>query len=110
MPSHGIRKTQRTWRRRVFLELYRNRRWHEIEDCRAYLARMAWRTAIRRSRSRPRQLEQELPVTLGSAEPDPEVQAIDVQRERLMRAMIDQLPEKLRQPLALAAFGRLQSG
>ena len=91
----------------TFLELYRGNRWHEIDDARAYLARMAWRFAVRRQGTRPASRNQELPSTFPSSEPNPEDHAIDGQLESHLHALIDKLPEKLRQPLALSGLGEL---
>src|ERR1035441_2576639 len=40
-----------------FLQLYRGGRWSEIEDQRGYLARVAWRMAVRRRRTRHEEVE-----------------------------------------------------
>jgi RNA polymerase sigma-70 factor (ECF subfamily) len=57
-------------------------------------------------------LEQELPMEmegeLRSRETSPEQSAMDQQLEAWLHARIDALPEKLRQPLALAALGELK--
>lgn len=88
----------------TFLQLYRHPRWPQIDDHRSYLARIAWRTAIRRTRKS----DQQLPMTLPSLNPSPETSAIDQQRESHLHALIDQLPQKLRIPLALSALGELK--
>jgi RNA polymerase sigma-70 factor, ECF subfamily len=90
----------------TFLQLYRGERWKQIEDERSYLARVAWRLAVRR---RPRTREQELPAQIYSAAASPEESAMDQELEIWLHARIDALPEKLRQPLALAALGELKS-
>ncbi|MGA2851506.1 MAG: sigma-70 family RNA polymerase sigma factor [Terracidiphilus sp.] len=90
----------------TFLELYRGERWKEVEDERGYLARVAWRLAVRRRK--PGRLEQELPLDVQSRAASPEDVAIDADLERWLHARIDALPEKLRQPLALAALGELK--
>lgn len=90
----------------TFLQVYRGKRWEAIEDQRGYLARVAWRLAVRRRR--PRMVEQDLPEEMPSGEDGPEQRAIDRQLEAWLHARIDALPEKLRQPLALAALGELK--
>jgi len=94
----------------TFLQLYRGNRWQQIEDERGYLARVAWRLAVRQRK--PRMLEQELPpelhVETRSGEASPEQSAMDRQLETWLHARIDALPEKLLQPLALAALGELK--
>jgi RNA polymerase sigma-70 factor (ECF subfamily) len=86
----------------AFLQLLRGGRWWQIEDERGYLARVTWRLAVRR-KTRP--AEEELPPQLYSAAANPEAEAIDADLEAWLHSRIDQLPEKLRQPLALAALG-----
>ena len=90
----------------TFLQLYQGDRWKQIEDERAYLARVAWRLAVRRRK--PRTIEQELPLDIHSSQRGPDTVAIDRQLEAWLHARIDELPEKLRQPLALAALGELK--
>jgi RNA polymerase sigma-70 factor (ECF subfamily) len=90
----------------TFLELYRGRRWEGIEDHQAYLARVAWRLAVRRRR--PRTGELELDDEMAAPEASPEQSAMDAQTEAWLHAAIDGLPEKLRQPLALAALSELK--
>jgi RNA polymerase sigma-70 factor (ECF subfamily) len=90
----------------AFLQLYRGNRWDQVEDERGYLARVAWRLAVRRRR--PGNEEQELPAQLYSLAASPEESAMDREMEAWMHSAIDQLPEKLRQPLALVALGELK--
>jgi len=89
----------------TFLELFRGGRWRQMTDERAYLARMTWRLAAHGRGARAR--GEELSADLASASAGPEQTAIDRNMERRLHALIDQLPEKLRQPLALAALGDL---
>jgi RNA polymerase sigma-70 factor (ECF subfamily) len=94
----------------TFLQIFRGGRWEQIEDERGYLARVAWRMAVRRRK--PRLLEQELPpetsFALPSGEVSPEQSAMNRQLEAWLHTRIDALPEKLRQPLVLAALGELK--
>jgi RNA polymerase sigma-70 factor (ECF subfamily) len=90
----------------TFLQLYRGDRWEQIEDQQGYLARVAWRLAVRRRSSQAR--SQELPQQMVSLDASPEESAIDAELEAWLHARIDRLPEKLRQPLALAALGELK--
>ena len=53
-------------------------------------------------------LEQELLLDVQSREASPEDVAIDAELEGWLHARIDALPEKLRQPLALAALEELK--
>jgi RNA polymerase sigma-70 factor (ECF subfamily) len=90
----------------TFLQVYRGDRWKQIEDERGYLARVAWRLAVRQQK--PRMREQELLVEQHSRQASPEESAMDRQLESWLHARIDALPEKLRQPLALLALGELK--
>jgi len=94
----------------TFLQLYRGDRWQAIEDEGGYLARVAWRLAVRRRRPGmlERELSPEMQLELRSGEASPEQSAMDRQLEAWLHARIDALPEKLRQPLALAALGELK--
>ena len=87
----------------AFLQVYRGQNWNQIQDPRAYLARAVWRSAVRQKK--PRLREQELPLDLHSFAVTPEDAAIDRQMQAWLHSRIDALPEKLRQPLALAALG-----
>jgi RNA polymerase sigma-70 factor (ECF subfamily) len=90
----------------TFLQVYRGDRWKQIEDERGYLARVAWRLAVRQQK--PRKREQELLVEQRSRQGNPEESAMNRQLEGWLHARIDALPEKLRQPLALLALGELK--
>lgn len=89
-----------------FLQMYRNPKWQHIDNHRAYLARIVWRLAIRKQHSQ--RSHQPLPIDFHSSAATPEDRAIDQQREAQLHALIDQLPEKLRQPLALSAIADLK--
>jgi RNA polymerase sigma-70 factor (ECF subfamily) len=89
----------------TFLQLHNSGRLEQVDDPKSYLARIVWRNAVRRSPSRPE--PQELPDNLESHAPNPEKSSIQLQMESQMHALIDRLPEKLRQPLALSALGDL---
>ena len=90
----------------TFLQLYRGDRWEQIEEEKGYLARVAWRLAAKRRSSQAR--NQELPQQIVSLDASPEESAIDAELEAWLHARINTLPEKLRQPLALAALGELK--
>src|ERR1035441_9344133 len=63
----------------TFLQLFRGGRWDQVEDQQAYLARAAWRLAVRRRK--PRAQEQELDLQTPSADASPEQSAMDAQLE-----------------------------
>ncbi len=90
----------------TFLQLLRPAASEPIREERSYLARIAWRLAVRR---RKRISPQELPPDSPSFQASPESDAIENQTQTWLHAQIDALPEKLRQPLALTALGELSS-
>ena len=90
----------------AFLELYRGDRWMQVADQPAYLSRVAWRLAVRRRN--PARQTAELDLDTPTFAASPEQSAIDAQLEARLHSAIDGLPEKLRQPLALAALGDLK--
>lgn len=94
----------------ALLKLARLDDWPTMQDERAYLARVVWRTALDRRASR----------TVGVEEPDAEVRIVDgrptpehaaaMDDERaLLRDLIERLPEELRQPLVLSAIEEMSS-
>lgn len=84
----------------VFLKLLRSGTWRSIRDEKAFIARAAWRAAVDRLRVNvPVALEDEMPA----AQPGPEAATVAADWQRAIHALIDSLPEELRQPLALSA-------
>ena len=61
--------------RETFLQVYKGNRWRQIEDERGYLARVAWRLAVRQRKLGIR--EQELSPETRSREASPEKLAMD---------------------------------
>jgi RNA polymerase sigma-70 factor, ECF subfamily len=99
----------------TFLKLYRNRGWRNMENERAFLARVAWRIAVdRRSGSVHTSAysidEGAFEVTdPQSSGPDPEEALIFADDHALIHSMIDALPEELRVPLILSSDDELNS-
>jgi RNA polymerase sigma-70 factor (ECF subfamily) len=107
----------------TFMQLLRGAADRTIDDERGYLARVAWRAAVRlatrrrqpmgrgavpvpaREMAQPEQWLREL----AAAGPTPEQAAVQGDLEAWLHGQIDALPEKLRRPLALAALGELTS-
>jgi RNA polymerase sigma-70 factor (ECF subfamily) len=81
-----------------------------IQDERGYLARVAWRLSVRRKQRPPPEARSE-EILLQQLAPgrSPEQAALDGNLETWLHRRIDELPPKLRQPLALAALGELAS-
>ena len=90
----------------VFLKIYRTRAWEEIVDARAFLARATWRVAASR---RPRRKSGALQEDIPDRGLNPERIAIEAHAEAMVHRLIDALPEKLRQTLALSAIEELDS-
>jgi RNA polymerase sigma-70 factor (ECF subfamily) len=101
----------------TFLKLFRNRGWRNVENERAFLARVAWRVAVDRRRAQSPQMEAiSTPAESAgilfdppSPRPDPEQMLAAANQHAAVYAMIDALPEELRVPLALSAFEELNS-
>ena len=97
----------------TFLKLYRKSGWQQAENERAFLARIAWRTAVdlkrhlTRSSSQPGASEplEELP----SLRPSPEQAVASANEHASVHALIDSLAEELRVPLVLSATKELNS-
>jgi RNA polymerase sigma-70 factor, ECF subfamily len=90
----------------AFLKIYRAGAWRGITDERAFLARVAWRAALDK---RPRRRSEELPEEMPDRGLSPEQVVCATDAQAMLHRMIDALPEKLRQPLALSAVEDLDS-
>lgn len=83
----------------VFLKLLRSGGWRGLRDERAFVARAAWRAAVDRLRQRAAvPLEEER----AAADAGPEAAVVAADWEQAVHALIDSLPEDLRQPLVLS--------
>jgi len=87
----------------------------EVEDPRTWLARIAWRVAVDRSRKRD---QREIPLE-DADHPVPEIASADPSAEHALQSsqsgdaiekMIAALPEKLRAPLILSALREMAPG
>lgn len=90
----------------TFLKLYRSRGWDGIKDEKAYLARVAWRSAVD---LRARKLKSSPVVEAAWPGRNPEQDAIASDRDAVIHRLIDALPEELRQPLVLSGLQELSS-
>lgn len=91
----------------VFLKMFRAKAWVGLRDERAYVARLAWRTAADRLRGAGHRAvasenADEALAGTPDAGPDPEEAAIVAHENAALHRLIDSLPEELRQPLALS--------
>jgi RNA polymerase sigma-70 factor, ECF subfamily len=90
----------------TFLKLYRTGWWKSMADEKAFLARTTWRIAVDHL---PRKKSESLDAQTPSSGDNPEAQAIHADWNALVHALVDALPEELRQPLALSTVEDLTS-
>lgn len=96
----------------TFMKLYRSGGWQNAENERAFLARVAWRTAVDKRRAASRVVLDNIAdpaVQPPSAEPSPESRLMTRDQNADLHALIDALPEELRVPLVLGSFDDLNS-
>lgn len=100
----------------TFLKIYRKRAWRNIENERAFLARVAWRTAVDYKPSGRLvfaslfdSTERSSPVETPSPDPGPEREVILAENHTLIHSMIDALPKDLRIVLVLSSDDELNS-
>ncbi len=91
----------------TFLKLFRSGAWRHAQDEKAFLARVSWRLAV--TKRRKKRDDEGRPASVCSKEDSPEAAAIDEAWTRAVYGLIDALPEKLRQPLALFATEELNT-
>jgi len=93
----------------AFLKLYRNGAWKRMEDEKAFLARVTWRLALTRSsRCQHESLEPEH-EEIATEAASPEENALHRSELVLLKKLIAQLEDNLRQPLVLSALNELNS-
>ena len=93
----------------TFLKLYRTGAWQEMEEEKAYLARVAWRVAVDRLPKRDTGSEDGVMAALVATGATPETDAIRSSEQVRLRRLIQMLPEELRQPLLLSAVEEMTS-
>ncbi len=97
----------------TFLKLYRGEAWQGMNDERAFLARAVWNAGLNRlataGRKAMRYAEDVADLDLASAAANPEQQVMANSERALIRSLIDELPETLRQPLVLSAVEGMRS-
>ncbi len=91
----------------TFFKLFRSGAWKDIEkdieNEQAFLARTAWRLAIRKKPATHSKSADALDE-LASTAANPETAAVETQLSERIYRLIDTLPEKLRRPLALSSI------
>ena len=93
----------------AFLKLYRGESWRQMTNERAFLSSVVWRLAIDRRSSRLPAGEQEAELQLADLRPTPETVAANCDERELLRELIGELPEELRDTLRLSALEELNS-
>jgi RNA polymerase sigma-70 factor (ECF subfamily) len=97
----------------TLLKLYRGEAWRAMEDERAFLARSVWRVGLNRLGTQGakamRNAADVAGMEIASAELTPEQQVAGAAERRLMRELIEQLPEGFRQALVLSAIEGMRS-
>jgi RNA polymerase sigma-70 factor (ECF subfamily) len=90
----------------TFLRVHRTGAWKHMSNERAFLARTAWRIALKRLPKRPNVSSE---FEIASADRNPEDAAIAADWEAVVHRLVDALPEELRRPLVLSGLQELNS-
>ena len=90
----------------TFLKLYRSHAWQRMREEKAFLARIAWRTAVSHLRKARKNT---VGADSASTGQNPEQAAIVSDWTSAVCRLIDALPEELRQPLVLSSLKELNS-
>jgi RNA polymerase sigma-70 factor (ECF subfamily) len=93
----------------TFLKLYRNGGWRQVDNERAFLARVAWRIAVDRRSSGPQLVTCTIEPDPPSSALGPEQAVIASNQHAVLHSLIDTLPEDLRVALVLSAVDELNS-
>ena len=94
----------------AFLKLYRTGTAHDMQNERAFLARVVWRAAIDRKAARG-ELANDDPAefAIRDERPSPEEAASERDQQLLLQQWVEQLPEELRVPLVLSSIEGMNS-
>lgn len=93
----------------ALLKLYRGESWRQMTNERAFLGSVVWRMAIDRRRSRGLAVDEGAELQIVDSRPTPESAAADIDERALLRELIAELPEELRDTLRLSALEELNS-
>jgi len=93
----------------ALLKLYRGESWRQMTNERAFLGSVVWRLAIDRRRTRQAALDNEAELYLADSRPTPESAVAEGDERELLRELIGELPEELRDTLRLSALEELNS-
>ena len=93
----------------ALLKLYRGESWRQMMNERAFLGSVVWRLAIDRRGARKTATSEEPELQLTDRRPTPEAAAAEHDQRVLLRELIAELPEELRDTLRLSALDELNS-
>jgi len=93
----------------VLLKLYRGERWRQMTNERAFLASVVWRMAVDRRSSRRPGADENAELQLEDSRGTPESTVAEEDERELLRELIGELPEELRDTLRLSALEELNS-
>ncbi len=94
----------------AFLKLYRSAKVYDMQNERAFLARVVWRAALDRKTARGELAEDgAAEFQLRDERASPEEAVSDWDRKMLLQEWVEQLPEELRVPLLLSSIEEMNS-
>lgn len=93
----------------ALLKLYRGESWRQMTNERAFLASVVWRMAIDRRSARRPGADEGAELQLADSRPTAEFTIAEDDERELLRELIAELPEELRDTLRLSAFEELNS-
>jgi len=105
--AHGLLRNQHDAEDAVqeaMLKLYRTGAWIHMQDERAFLARTVWRVAVDIAARRRNGTQEATDADLACSSVGPEQLVDEGDQRALVRELIDNLSDDLRQPLILCAI------
>ena len=93
----------------AFLKLYRGESWRQMTNERAFLSSVVWRLAIDRRGARQPAAEEDATLRLADSSRTPDAIGAEHDERELLRELIAELPEELRDTLRLSALEELNS-
>jgi len=110
--AHGLLRNQHDAEDAVqeaMLKLYRTGAWIHMQDERAFLARTVWRVAVDIAARRRNGTQEATDADLACSSVGPEQLVDEGDQRALVRELIDNLSDDLRQPLILCAIEEMTS-
>lgn len=93
----------------ALLKLYRGEAWRQMANERAFLGSVVWRLALDRRSARQPAVEDEQDLRLVDSRATPETAAAEQDERQLLRELVAELPQELRDTLRLSASEELNS-